>query len=437
MPHTTTSGIARPVAGAKLPDMKQKISKALVEALECPPGKRDMIIFDTEITGFGVRVTEAGRKRFLLQYTRKGVTKRLPLGKYDEVKVSQARHNAILALAEVTAGNDPAGAREARIAAAVEEHKARALEAEADAFTVQKLLDAWEKTGLKAAGARHKAESPRAIAKLLAAHLDRPARELTPEQAQAALDDLAHRAPVMAIRSKNYAKAAFNWAARRKLIPANPFAEAVVEAREKSRDRVLSDAELGEAWRAAGTLNGPWRQFFQVLMLTLQRRNEVAEMEWSELAPDLSTWSIPAGRAKNGRAHVVHLSAPAREAIQSIRRFERSKYVFTTDGKVPIAGFTRARSWLEAAILKERAEHVRELPALDWTLHDFRRTGVTALAGLGVSVFVADRLLNHISGAIRGVMSVYQRSEFLPERQQALDAWAVYVLEQAAKQPKT
>lgn len=65
----------------------------------------------------------------------------------------------------------------------------------------------------------------------------------------------------------------------------------------------------------------------------------------------------------------------------------------------------------------------------DWRFHDFRRSGVTALVGMRVPPHVADKLLNHVTGAIQGVAAVYQRHEFMEERRQAaLTAWAEHVL---------
>jgi integrase len=411
--------------------MKQKITKTLVDALACKPGQRDFMVFDSELTGFAVRVTEAGARRFLLQYSRGGRTKRLPLGKYGEVTVFEARKLAMTALGDLTGGGDPVAARQDRQAAILAAETARRRVAEEDAFTVEKLVTDWTDTGLRAAGERHKEESPRAIKKLLAKHLALPARALTPAQAQHAVDELALTAPVMATRARNYARAAFAWAVRRKFIPSSPFAAVEIEAREVSRDRVLTDIEVGEAWRAADGLNHPWSAYFKLLLLTLQRRGEVAGMEWRELSEDFTIWTVPAARAKNGKAHIVHLAEPARLALKSLPRVDKSKFVFTTNGKVPVSGFTRAKEWLDAAILKERGKAAKEMPALDWTVHDFRRTGVTTLAGMGFTVHVADKLLNHVQGAIRGVTAVYQRNEFLAERERALATWAAHVLRQA------
>jgi integrase len=220
-----------------------------------------------------------------------------------------------------------------------------------------------------------------------------------------------------------------------------------VEGREVSRDRVLSDTELGEFWRASGLLPYPFGPFFRLLVLTLQRRNEVAGMQWSEVAPDLSTWTIPAERAKNGKAHIVHLSEPARHVLAGLHRQTDPKtgaispLVFTITGRTPISGFSAAVARLEAMIMQERAEQAasgqkkrEKSPStlqatVGWRLHDLRRTGVTVMARLGIGPHVADRVLNHTEGTIKGVAAVYQRHEFLTERAAALDAWAKYLLE--------
>ncbi len=66
-----------------------------------------------------------------------------------------------------------------------------------------------------------------------------------------------------------------------------------------------------------------------------------------------------------------------------------------------------------------------------WVFHDFRRSGVTQLAGMGVPPHVADKLLNHVGGTISGVAAIYQKAEFLDERRAALDAWAAHVTQGA------
>jgi integrase len=183
-----------------------------------------------------------------------------------------------------------------------------------------------------------------------------------------------------------------------------------------------------------------------MLMLTLARRDEVCGMAWGELAADLSTWTQPAGRTKNGRAHVVHLTEPARGLLQERLGTEPGKRLptlpaadtlafgtMTAERLRPISGHSWVKRELDKAIAKARAkiaaEAGRDADAMPgWVLHDFRRAGVTWLAGAGFAPHIADKLLNHTAGTISGVMATYQRSEFLAEREAALDAWGAHVL---------
>ena len=182
--------------------------------------------------------------------------------------------------------------------------------------------------------------------------------------------------------------------------------------------------------------------YIRFLLLTLQRAAETAGLEWAELSPDLTTWELPGRRTKNSKAHLVHLAEPARAILRAVPRLAGSPLVFTTTGRTPVSGFAHAKARLDAQIVATRAERAAEAgegrapaPLVPWRLHDFRRTGVTALARLGVRWEVADKLLNHVHGAIRGVAAVYQRHDFLAEREAALNAWAAHVLA-VAESPK-
>jgi len=166
--------------------------------------------------------------------------------------------------------------------------------------------------------------------------------------------------------------------------------------------------------------------YVTTLMLTLQRREEVASMQWTELAVDLASWTVPAERAKNHRATVVHLSEQVRTTIASMPKIEDNPFVFAGERKgQPLKGFNSCKAQIDDALSKSG---VKLEP---WCFHDFRRSGVTALAGLGHPPHICDRILNHITGSIQGVAAIYQRHEFLMERKAALDAWAALVLRAA------
>jgi integrase len=240
------------------------------------------------------------------------------------------------------------------------------------------------------------------------------------------LDKLAGdgKAPI-AGRTLAYGRACYGWALKRRRLLVNPFAGLpVIEGAHPSRDRVLTDAEVGAIWRASGSMGLPFGPLVRLLLLTGQRREEVAALRWSELSADLSIWTLPGARTKNGRAHVVHLAEPARAILASVPRIVGQDLMFSVTGTTAPSGFSKAKLALDAAIAMELGAEIA-----GWRFHDFRRTAVTWLAGAGFPPHVADRLLNHVGGSIQGVAAIYQRSEFLAERKAALVAWSAHVLQ--------
>jgi integrase len=213
---------------------------------------------------------------------------------------------------------------------------------------------------------------------------------------------------------------------------------------------VLSDTEIAEVWAAADRLTYPFGPFFKLAILTLQRREEVAGMRWSEIDDDLSRWTLPGSRMKNDKPHDVHLPEAARAILRAIPRVEGCDLVFTTTSKraataneaeakgnrrrdpTPISGFSQGKRYLDVAIEKARAEEAaktgsKPAPMASWRLHDLRRTGVTTLAALGFDSIVVDKLLAHQPAKLRGVAGIYQRHDFARERAAALDTWAAHV----------
>jgi integrase len=223
----------------------------------------------------------------------------------------------------------------------------------------------------------------------------------------------------------------FSWLMERRIIAANPCAAVRRPDASTPRDRVLTDDEIKWLWRACGQLGEPFGPLFKVLLLTGQRRSEVAEMTWTELTDD--TWSLPASRTKNGRPHVVPLSRQARDLIASVHRVAGAGYVFTTNGSTPVSGWSKTKLRLDAKMLEvARAEDAKASIA-PWTIHDLRRTCAAGLQRLGVPLPVTERVLNHVSGSFGGIVGVYQRHEYAEERRDALGKWAQYVEKIAAE----
>ena len=151
-------------------------------------------------------------------------------------------------------------------------------------------------------------------------------------------------------------------------------------------------------------------------------------MEWSELNLAEGLWTIASHRAKNGKAHIVHLSPLALSILFKMPQ-THPKFVFTKTEYSHINGFGAAKEKLDGLMT---ANLGREFP--HFTLHDIRRTFTTKLAQLGISTDIADRILNHVSGSLGGVKGIYQRYEFLPERKAAIITWSTYLEKLIARQ---
>ena len=185
---------------------------------------------------------------------------------------------------------------------------------------------------------------------------------------------------------------------------------------ETARDRILTDDELCAVWSAATEQGGLFAPVFKLLILTGQRRNEVAGMEWRELDLPGMLWKLPRGRVKNDSGHEVPLSDPAIAIIDGVPRVSGRELLFTTTGNTPISGFSKAKLEIDEASGVE-----------DWTIHDLRRTVASGMARLGVSLPVIEKILNHTSGSFRGVVGIYQRHSYADEKRAALDLWGAHV----------
>jgi integrase len=266
---------------------------------------------------------------------------------------------------------------------------------------------------------------------------DKLVSEITPDDVHDLVDEVRTQGtPGLKVRTAMRDSAArvalmrlnrfFSWAVQSRLATANPCSQVWRPATGPARERVLSDQELRWLWRAAGDLGGgPFGPALRLLLLTGQRRGEVGGMRWDELSEDRSTWTLPASRTKNGRAHVVPLPRQAQELIAGLHRVAGAGYVFTSDGETHAAGWSRVKLRLDAKMAElARAENATVPP---WVVHDLRRTTATGLQKLGVRLEVTEAVLNHVSGTRAGIVSVYQKYQYGDEKREALERWADYV----------
>jgi integrase len=397
-----------------------KLTQRKIEALVCPEGRKDALYFDDDRRGLAVRVAASAKtgsleaKNFLAQFTVDGQKRRVPLGACSAISLDAARKATAAMLGEVAHGRDPAAARKE----AAREAKRKA---DHEALTLSALIEQWERIRLAEKRESYASEAVRALRFAFDGHLKRPAADLSRHIVVRLLDELTKKGKAaMAARTAAYGRACYGWAIRRGSLAENPFA-ALPLAPVAKRDRILSDEELRSIWQATEA-PGVFNAIVRTLILTGQRREEVTGMAWVEFDNGLTTWSLPAARAKNGIAHIVPLSAQARANIEArgLRSAAdeanpASAFVFPGRGG-PFNGFGKAKAALD------EASRVK-----DWRLHDLRRTVATGLQKLGVRLEVTESVLNHVSGSRAGIVGIYQRHDYAAEKRAALDAWGAHV----------
>jgi len=376
-----------------------RLTKTVIDSLPTPP--KEIVFWDEGLPGFGVKVTPKGRKVFIVLYRTGGAGSRLrkyTIGPYGRVTLHAARGEAQKVFAARVEGRDPADEkREGRRRLTLDR--------------IEELVELYDQHWL--AANRSRKELRRVLEReALAEWRGRSVHEISRHDVASLINAVAARGtPYAANKLLKVLRTFFRWCVGRGILEQSPAQGISFPAREVSRDRVLSDEDLSAILLAARVMGGPYGEIVELLALTGQRREEVAQMGWDEVSLSTATWMLPASRTKNGKPHVVHLSAPAIDLLSARR--PAGPLVFSVDGRKPFQNFSAAKRRLDALS-----------GVTGWRLHDLRRTIVSGMARLGVAPHVADRVLNHTAGTIKGVAAVYQRYEFLPERKKALDLWA-------------
>ncbi len=390
------------------------------------PADKDQVYWDAEVRGFGLKVTPKGAKSYVLQYRmggREASTRRYTIGRHGSPWTPDlARDRAKELLRLVDAGQDPITLDRQRRADAVE----LAFDVYADRFVDLYLKPEWRRTW---------PEAHRIINRTIKPEFGkRPINQISRREITLFLDRLADT-PAMAQQAGTILRKMLRWAVNRGDLASSPMAEMKLPGAVPSRDRVLSDAELALVWRCAGELNWPFRALIRLLIATGQRREEVAALDWSEIDLEGRTWSLPAARSKNGRAHLVPLNELACAELMLTHTSGSPKgLVLTTTGKTSISGFSRAKKRLDELMLRRLREtalrngdSVDDVKLIPWRIHDLRRTVATGLQRLLVRLEVTEAVLNHVSGSRAGVVGIYQRHDWADEKRDALERWGEHV----------
>ncbi len=352
-----------------------RLTKRAVDGLI--PGKTDVFVWDSELKGFGVKVTPAGRRTYVIQYRlggRKGRTRRVAIGTHGNITTEQARIDAKRRLGLVHTGLDPAAERDLARSAP----------------TFGEVLDQFLVEHADAKLKPRTAEEYRRLARL---HVDQPLRtKLFQDIDRADVSHLhfkMHARPQAANRVIALISKLCNWGEGRGLRPENSNPCRHIEKYpENKRERFLSGDELLDldaALRQAEEMNLATPHAIaaiRLLLLTGARLNEILTLKWRYI--DFETNQIRLPDSKTGRKS-IYLSPQAIELLQSIKRQEGNPYVIC--GLVPGSHIVN---------LQKPWRRIRKLAGLDDVrLHDLRHSFASIAVANGVSLPIVGALLGH------------------------------------------
>jgi integrase len=365
------------------------------------------LYWDTGLRGFGYlcrrNASGAIRKSFIIQYRNaEGRQRKLKLGDANKLNVDQARKKAERCFAEILLGIDPQGVKEQERIEAARLTFAQAVEKYLAAKATELRPTSLKLASLYLQNPRYFPLAKKPLHKIeradVAAHLDRINSE--------------SGAPT-ASRARAHISALFTWCLRRGHCNENPVIATEEPKGSDARERVLSGDELKAVWNACG--DDDYGRIVRLLILTGCRREEIGGLKWSEVDLKAGTITIPAGRSKNHREHVLTLPSVALDILRSCPRREGREHVFGTRGE----GFV---TWTygKRALLKTSKTS-------GWRLHDLRHTVSTGMHELGVEPHHVEAILNHVSGHKEGVAGRYNHAQYRAQMAQALARWADHV----------
>lgn len=446
--------------------MKKALTDRTLKALKpAEPGKR-YTLWDAIVPSFGVRVTDRGAATFIVMRRLNGKLTRHVIAKVGAKSLADAREAARSAIEDMERGVDPKAKAEAE----------KRQEARRQAGTFANVAEDFISRHVSTLSTADEVEA--AIRReFLPRWGNRPIGDVTRRDVVEFLEGVVDRGtPYAAHHLFAYLRKLYSWAIARdtygiEFSPCDRIRPAEVIGKREPRQRILTDAEMRLLWAASETVGYPFGHLAKFLLMTGQRRDEAANMAWSEVDFDKGIWSIPAERMKMDAPHVVPLPPEAisflkeirtdldrerltsrqREADAAMERFgektpqhlaalslaeaERQKprpagdFVFTTtDGLKPISGFSKAKGRIDEkmlAIVRKTIEEAGGDPATatvaEWRFHDLRRTARTHFSAIPCQDLVRELAIAH---ARPGLHAVYDQFAYLDEKRALFEAWA-------------
>lgn len=385
-----------------LPNMP-RLERRNTATLPGPAESRfDVVHWDDDLPGLGLRVLRSGTRNWVFRY-RIGKRQRvITLGRLSSLTPTDARSMARDIAAKARLGHD----EQADILA----RKAEPVSPKTETFL--EIVDLYLTHVVSAKRPRTQVERKRHLSRDWTFLARKPVGEIGRREIATHLLKLSGKhGPIAANRSRATLNALFVWAIQQGFLDLNPVVGTVAPAEEKPRDRVLTEEELCAIWQST-TSASDYNRIVRLLILTGQRREEIAGMRWSEIDLDAEIFTMSAERTKNKRSHIVPLSRQVLDILKTIPMRANRDLLFG-EGKGSFSGWSRSKQRLD-----------QRSGVNDWTLHDLRRSAVTGMAELGCQPHVIEAVVNHVSGHKAGVAGTYNRATYAPEKRIALQTWA-------------
>ena len=389
-----------------------KITADTVNALQA--SGKDQFLWDDKLAGFGVKVTPAGAKVYILQYRMGGrgsKVRRYTIGPEGKWRPKSARDEAERLSVLIGQGVDVTA-------------KAKDDRRVATDLAFNSYVEAFAKTTLKAKWPKSWGQTLASLKLHASAHLkDKPLPAVTKADVRKLLANLDGQ-PGARRNLWSALSYLFNHAVSEDLIASSPLVGLSPPSVVVERDHYLNEDELRWLWASTDDLGSPYGPILRLLALLGQRRSEVAELPWDELNRAAGEWSLPAIRAKNGTASTIPLPPAAIAELDKVAggpKWPRHGLVFKSREGTAVSGFSKAKKRLDDLMAKAAAKEEAKVRA--WRVHDLRRTLATNLQRLGVDFAVVEHLLNHKEKSRTGIAKVYQRHSYLAEKRAALERW--------------
>jgi len=438
----------QPLTEAELAELKANgkitLSDPKVRSLRPAPEGKRYTMWDGGQPNLALRVTDKGRKTWNVVRRRPGDRQPVwhKLGDYPTLSLADAREQAGAALRLLAKGTTPREVQEEKRREEARRRK-NTFASVAEDFIKDHLPE------LRRAGA-----AERLIRRELIPSLgDKPITEIKRADITGLVNTVkARKTPYAAHHVLASVRKMFNWALERDEYGLEVSPVATVKSKKligkpKPRQHVLSDSELFLFWRATKKIPYPFGPLFRLLLLTGQRRAEIADARWDEVENDVLT--VPAARMKSKEDHSVPLTDAVLAILEKAPRFKDPKddkvgvFVFTTThGKRPVSGFSKAKRRLDQEIertrhalmrLAKRQERELTVPKMKpFRLHDLRRTCRTGLSKLRTLPLVAELVVAHKQ---QGVAAVYDTHRYDAEKREALVQWERHLLSVVEPKP--